>query len=603
MDKNTVVGFGLIFLIMVAWFFVTMPSEEERAAAKIAEEIRQDSLAQLDAFADNEPQSITSSNQQSNFNQPEIQSNDKSEISAPLTGLFSTATSNEQTEFTVKTPLYTAVFSNRGAGPVTFTLAEYNEWNGTPYQLISDTSKSAYNFGFLTTENQNIDTQNLLFSQVTSGNSFTINEGDTKELQYSLQLSDGRQIVYTYTFFGDNYEMDLDVQFVGISDFIIGRAVDFGWTSRLKSSEKDKKQENLEASAYVYLGDELEKFKLDEPGRKEDTFNGNIDWAATRTKFFTQFTKPKHATEGAFLTGEMNGEADDPLTKHHYTSAITSVIPDNGILSYQLFVGPMKYYELKKVDEHAYDMVEVGYKWLRWFSDPFVRFIVIPFFTFFSGFISNYGVLVIIFAASVKLILSPLTFKSYKSMAAMRELQPQLKVIQDKYKDNPQKQQQETMKVYKKNKVNPLGGCLPNLLQFPILITLWRFFQNSIILRQEEFLWASDLSAPDYIINLPFTIPFLGDAIGGFVLLMSIAMMFQSKLTGGMSGSGASNPMAQQMKVLQYIFPVMLLFIFNSFASGLSLYYLVFNVLSIAQQLYINKTISKSSDTVPAKAK
>jgi YidC/Oxa1 family membrane protein insertase len=187
-------------------------------------------------------------------------------------------------------------------------------------------------------------------------------------------------------------------------------------------------------------------------------------------------------------------------------------------------------------------------------------------------------------------------------MAAMKELQPQLKEIQDKYKDNPQKQQQETMKIYKKNKVNPLGGCLPNLLQFPILITLWRFFQNSILLRQEEFLWASDLSAPDYIINLPFSVPFLGDAIGGFVLLMSLAMVFQSKLTGGMSGGGGSNPMAQQMKVLQYIFPVMLLFIFNSFASGLSLYYLIFNVLSIAQQLYINKTLGKGKETVPAKA-
>lgn len=598
MDKNTVVGFGLIFLIMVAWFFVTMPSEEERAAAELAERARQDSLAQIDAYSEQD-QNVPSPTTEP---QVEFRANDQEEITTPKTGLFAASATTEQKELTVSTPLYTVVFSNRGAGPVSLTFTEFNEWNGTPFQLIADTLKSAYNFGFLTTENQNIDTQNLLFEQVTAGNSLNVGEGESKELQYALQLSDGRQIVYTYTFFADNYEIDLDVQFVGLSDFIIGKAVDFGWTSRLRSSEKDKKQESIDASAYVYLGEELEKFKVDEPGREENNFNGNIDWVATRTKFFTQFIKPEHVTEGAFLTGEMNGNADDPLTKHHYTASITSVIPSNGSLSYQLFIGPLKYYELKKIDEHAYDMVEVGYKWLRWFSDPFVRFIVIPFFTFFSGFISNYGVLVIIFAASVKLILSPLTFKSYKSMAAMRELQPQLKEIQDKYKDNPQKQQQETMKLYKKNKVNPLGGCLPNLLQFPILITLWRFFQNSIVLRQEEFLWASDLSAPDYIINLPFSIPFLGDAIGGFVLLMSVAMMFQSKLTGGMSGSGANNPMAQQMKVLQYIFPVMLLFIFNSFASGLSLYYLIFNVLSIVQQLYINKTLSKGKDTKPAKA-
>lgn len=599
MDKNTATGLGLIFLIMVAWFVVSMPSEEERAA-QIAERARQDSLAQIEATEIDSPNTFPEDQQE--LQQPTIREDESQEIKTPQTGLFSTSEVSEKSEFTVTTPLYTAVFSNRGAGPVSFTFSEYDTWAGAPYQLISDSSKSAYNFGFLTTENYNVDTQNLLFTQLNSGFSLTVAEGDTRELKYALQLSDGRQIVYTYTFISDTYEIDLDVEFIGVRDYIIGNAVDFGWNSKLNSSEKDKKQEGIDAAAYVFLGDELEKFKVDESGRQESNFNGNIDWTATRTKFFTQFIKPLHPTESAFVTGEVTGEMDDPQTKHKYTSAITSSIPDNGVLSYKLFVGPLKYHDIKKVDEHAYDMVEVGYNWLRFFSDPFVRFIVIPFFTFFSGFISNYGILVIIFAASIKLVLSPLTFKSYKSMAAMRELQPQLKELQDKYKDNPQKQQQETMKLYKKNKVNPLGGCLPNLLQFPILITLWRFFQNSILLRQEEFLWASDLSAPDYIINLPFTIPFLGDAIGGFVLLMSIAMMFQSKLTGGMSGSGGgSNPMAQQMKVLQYIFPVMLLFIFNSFASGLSLYYLIFNVLSIAQQLYINKTLNKGKD-VPAKA-
>ncbi|MGA0233408.1 MAG: membrane protein insertase YidC, partial [Saprospiraceae bacterium] len=229
-------------------------------------------------------------------------------------------------------------------------------------------------------------------------------------------------------------------------------------------------------------------------------------------------------------------------------------------------------------------------------SDPFVRFIVIPFFNIMGGFISNYGVLVIIFAASVKLILSPLTFKSYKSMAAMRELQPLMKEIQEKYKNDPQKQQKATMDLYRKNKVNPLGGCLPMLLQFPILITLWRFFQNSILLRQESFLWASDLSAPDFIINLPFGIPFLGDQIAGFVILMAISMGLQSKLTGGASGGGAaSGAMAQQMKIMQYLLPFMMLFIFNNFASGLSLYYLIFNVLSILQQLYINKNTHKAA--------
>ncbi len=593
MDKNTATGLGLIFLLMIGWFFVTMPSEEERAA-QLRERAAQDSLAQIEA-AQQAQDTIADSPES---NQPTLrESEDNPRVNVPTSGIFANSATTEQSEFIVETPLYTIVFSNRGAGPTSLYLKEYNAWDGQPVQMIRDTTRSAYNIGFLSTENLNVDTQNLLFTPLASGSSMTLNNGDSKELSYALELGDGRQIVYTYTFNAENYEIDFKAKFVGVSDYIVGRAVDFGWNSPLNSTEKDKKQEGMETAAYVYLGDELEKFKADEPGRIEDTFNGNVQWTATRTKFFTQFIKPMHQTEGAILTGEMTGELDEPLTKHRYTSAVTSNIPADGVLSYKLYLGPLKYYDIKEVDEHAYDMVEVGYNWLRFFSDPFVRFIVIPFFTFFSQFISNYGVLIIIFAATVKLILSPLTFKSYKSMAAMRELQPQLKELQDKYKDNPQKQQQETMKLYKKNKVNPLGGCLPNLLQFPILITLWRFFQNSILLRQEEFLWASDLSAPDYIINLPFSIPFLGDAIGGFVLLMSAAMVVQSKLTGGMSGSGANNPMAQQMKVLQYIFPVMLLFIFNNFASGLSLYYLIFNVLSILQQLYINKTLGTGKET------
>lgn len=173
-------------------------------------------------------------------------------------------------------------------------------------------------------------------------------------------------------------------------------------------------------------------------------------------------------------------------------------------------------------------------------------------------------------------------------MAAMKELQPMMKEIQEKYKDDPQKQQKETIALYRKMKVNPLGGCLPMLLQFPILITLFFFFQNSMIIRQQSFLWADDLSAPDYILNLPFTIPLLGDQLAGFVLLMSAAMFLQSKVSGGMS-AGAAPAGGPNMKVFMYMIPFVLLFVFNNFASGLSLYYLVYNVLSIAQQSLINK--------------
>ncbi|HBQ58947.1 MAG TPA: hypothetical protein DD671_04805 [Balneolaceae bacterium] len=602
MDKNTATGFVLIFLLMLGWFYFTMPSEEELAQRQRDQAV-QDSLALIEQNRQDslEQDQDEVAAQEDDFSRQEsIGQEDDDEV--VVQGLFAQFQDTVQQKIKVTTPLYTAIFNNKGAGPSSFKLNQYDTWDGRPVQLIDDTTRSAYNIGFLSEENYNIETQNIYFDQVTRGSSITIAEGEQREIRYELILDDGREVQVTYLLNGENYEVDVDVQFIGLQDYIIGGDIDFGWTAPLNFTEKDPTQDALETAAYVYAGGELEKFKLDEAGREETTINGNIDWTSTKTKFFTQVIKPLSPTDAAMLTGEVTGEADNANTDHRYTSSIRTNLDDQGAVSFRLYLGPLKYRELTQIDEHAYDMVDVGWSWLRWFSDPFVRWMVIPFFEFMSGFTSNYGIIIIVFASLVKLVLSPLTYKSYKSMAAMGELQPQMKEIQEKYKDNPQKQQKATMDLYRKNKVNPLGGCLPNLLQFPILITLWRYFQNSIMIRQEEFLWAGDLSAPDYIFTLPFEIPFLGDQIAGFVLLMTAAMMVQSKLTGGMSGGGGSSPMAGQMKMLQYIFPVMLLFIFNNFAAGLSLYYLIFNVLSILQQFFIKRSLHGDKEDKPAKA-
>ncbi|MDR9419280.1 membrane protein insertase YidC [Gracilimonas sp.] len=602
MDKNTVTGFVLIFLLMLGWFYFTMPSEEELARQR-QEQATQDSLAQIEQNRQDSLEQVAQPEEAEPERQETNISEEQDEV-AEVKGLFANSPVTEEKELKVSTPLYDVTFTNRGAGPSSFLLNEYLTWNRrSPVQLIDDTTRSAYNIGFLSTENYNVETQNILFEQVTRGSSINIAAGEQREVRYELDLDDGRRVIITYVLNGNNYEIDADVQFVGLRDYVIGGSIDFGWTAPLNFTEKDPTQDALETAAYVYAGGELEKYKLDEAGREENTINGNIDWASTKTKFFTQIIKPLSPTDAALLTGEVTGSIDNANTEHRYTSSIRTDLDEQGNASFQLYLGPLKYRELTKIDEHAYDMVDVGWSWLRWFSDPFVRWMVIPFFEFMSRFTSNFGVIIIVFASLVKLVLSPLTYKSYKSMGAMSELQPQMKEIQEKYKDNPQKQQKATMDLYRKNKVNPLGGCLPNLLQFPILITLWRYFQNSIQLRQEEFLWAGDLSAPDYIFNLPFEIPFLGDQIAGFVLLMTAAMMVQSKLTGGMSGGGGTSPMAGQMKVLQYIFPIMLLFIFNNFAAGLSLYYLIFNVLSIVQQFFIKRSLhADKEDKEVAKA-
>jgi YidC/Oxa1 family membrane protein insertase len=590
---------------MIAWAYFSMPSQEELQQRQ-AEQARQDSIAavQADTQARNQQQ-LQSQNQPAETDTAVSQDaqigQSQDDSTAVEMGIFSRASQQDTSSTVVETPLYKSEFTNLGAGPSTFTLKEHLTWDHKPIQMINDTSRSAYSLGFLTSENYNVETDKLLFEQITPGNSLNLQENDSTQLKYALNISDGKRIVYTYTLQGDSYEIDLDVTFEGLERDIIGSTVDFGWQSQLNLTEKDPEQETLLLSAYIHTGGEREQLLLSESGREEKNYNGSVRWVASRTKFFTQVIKSDTPTEGALLIGEVTDAANQAKADYHYETYLTNRIPADGTVSYKMYAGPLAYHALENFDETAYGMVDVGYWGTRWFADPLVRWIIIPYFDFFGDFMSI-GMAIILFGILVKMVLYPLTKKSYKSMAAMKDLQPQMKELQEKYKDEPKKQQEATMKLYKKAKVNPLGGCLPNLLQLPILITLWRFFQNSILILQEEFLWANDLSAPDYILSLPFDIPFLGDQLAGFVLLMSAAMMVQSKVTGGIGGPGGGGgaPGGINMKALQYIFPVMLLFIFNNFAAGLSLYYLVYNVVSIAQQLLINRQLEQEKELTEA---
>lgn len=572
---------------MMAWSYWSMPSQEELERQRL-EQVRRDSLAQLEP---EELQRLTTLSE----------TNPETGVAAgsgqPQRGLFASSLATDTIRTRVVTPLYEAVFTTVGGGPSEIGFKDYVTWDGKSVQLISDTTRSAYSLGFLTRESLNIETNQLMFRPLfEAGTSadpdqnpvVTLTEEESLELAYELPLENGSAIRYIYLLNGTNHEMDLVVELDGVQQEIVGNAVDLGWKPRMNFTEKDLTQDGQYVSSYVRAGGELERLKLMEPGRNESRVNGTIEWVATKTKFFTQIIKPVAPTEGAVLTGEMTGDLKDALTRHAYDAAVTVDISETDRLGFQLYVGPISYYALRNFEESTYGITEIGYAWMRWFAEPLVKWMIIPFFTFTSQYIANYGVLIILFGFLVKVILTPLTLSSFRSMAAMRELQPQIAEIQSKYKENPQKLQQETMKMYRQNKVNPLGGCLPMLLQFPILITLWTYFQSSILLRQKDFLWASDLSAPDYLVSLPFAIPFLGDQIAGFVVLMSASIILQTKVSGSMTGA-PTTPGAPNMKIFMYIMPVMLLFFFNNFASGLSLYYLVFNVLSIGQQAYINR--------------
>jgi YidC/Oxa1 family membrane protein insertase len=604
LDKNTVTGLLLIFLLTIMWAWFTMPSQEEIERQR-QEQIRQDSIAaaQIDEADPADPQADTIDRARTDRT-AELQEREPEAVSEterrPSRGIFGETAISDTTFATLRTPLYEIKLTNLGAGPSTYTLLGHKTWDQDLMQMIGDTTRSAYSLGFLSTQNYNIETDELLFEPLFEDQQIELSAGESQTLSYRLSVGEESSILFHYTFFADQYAFEVDIEMNNMEPHISGTNVDFGWKAPLNLSEMDRVQDARNSMAYTFAGNVLEKFQVESMGRNEQRINGTIDWVSSRTRFFGQYIKPVTHSNASTMIGELDGEPDDPQTLHHYQVFIQSNFVSNPVLTYELYAGPLRYYDLREFDDSAYDVVEIGYALFRWFADPLVRYAIIPFFAFGSMFISNYGILIILFGVIIKLLLFPLTQKSFKSMAAMRELQPQLKELQEKYKDDPQKQQKETIALYKRAKVNPLGGCLPMLLQFPILITLFFFFQNSMLIRQESFLWASDLSAPDYIFSLPFSIPLLGDQVAGFVLLMSAAMFLQTKVTGGMS-SGAAPSGGPNMKVFMYIMPVMLLFIFNNFAAGLSLYYLVYNVLSVAQQFVINKQIkSDKPDEVKA---
>uniref|UniRef100_UPI000A81071A YidC/Oxa1 family membrane protein insertase n=1 Tax=Rhodothermus marinus TaxID=29549 RepID=UPI000A81071A len=247
----------------------------------------------------------------------------------------------------------------------------------------------------------------------------------------------------------------------------------------------------------------------------------------------------------------------------------------------------MEYFRLARYDLGLYDMVDYGWDAFEWMTRPLAKFVFIPLFTLLGRLLGNYGLAIIVFALLVKIALYPLTRASFRNMAKMRELQPELEAIREKYADNPQKQQEAMMKLYREKKINPLGGCLPMLLQWPVLIALWQYFQQSLIVRQQAFLWAKDLSAPDPILHLPFKIPLYGDFVAGFTLLMGISMIIQMRIQ---SASTPSNP---QTKILTYVFPVFIFAIFNRLSSALNLYYLCYNIFSAIQQFWINRSLER----------
>ena len=503
----------------------------------------------------------------------------------PSDAALAGATQGEARTITVESDLYTAEFSTKGGTLTSFILKDYKKFDQeTPVQLVDTSKAGALALVFTTPQSHNVDTRALYFEPSTDEDVLSV-AGDSATLSFTARLGSGL-LRQTYVFKPETYEVGFYVQQEDAASFSTREGYELVWDGGVPFSEGGTEDEAMHAGAYARSGGEVESITLQDGDYAERTLSGTVDWGAVKNKYFTATVIPSEPTRGAELIGEQVG-VGDALTPEDFTVRLLMPPAASGEADvYRLYLGPLEFYHITDYGLGLYDMVDYGYDMFEWVTRPLAKFVFIPVFAFLSTFIPSYGIIIIIFAFLVKLVLFPLTKSSYKNMARMRELQPKMQAIKEQHGDNPQKQQEAMMRMYKETGINPLGGCLPMLFQWPVIIALWQFFQQSIEIRQESFLWANDLSAPDVILGLPFSIPFYGDYVAGFTALMAVSMVFQMRL----QTNPASNP---QAKVFMYVMPIMLFFFFNRLAAGLSLYYLCYNVLTAFQQQYINKSLEK----------
>jgi YidC/Oxa1 family membrane protein insertase len=591
-DRNAITAsilIGLILVVWMTWLSPEPPPQNEPVPADGTEQLGE--VGQADArttapgeelpFADEDPTTVL----------PGVSSD----------SLLAAAQTGEEREIVVQNDLYTATFSTKGATLTGFELRTYTKFDQeTPVEIVSQEEAGALGLLFTTARSANLDTRTLYFEPVGGmpGDTIRVGEGGAT-LAFEAQLGDG-VLRQTYTFAPETYEVGLDVAATGTA-LMTRDGYELFWDGGLPFSEGDPEDEALRSGAFARSGGELEGVELNGDLEGYERLSGLVDWVAVKDKYFTAVVMPSEETRGAELEGEAYGGEGTGLPVWENFEARLLMPALDAAHSYRLYIGPMEYGRISDYDLGLYDMVDLGWDFFEIITRPLARFIFVPAFTYLGAVLPNYGLAIIALAFLIKLVLFPLTRSSYRSMAKMRELAPKMQEIKEEYPDDPQKQQAAMMKMYKETGANPIGGCVPMLLQYPIIIALWQYLPQSIQIRQQGFLWANDLSAPDVILDLPFTIPFYGDFVAGFTVLMGLSMVVQMKIQ--MTPQATSNP---QMKIMMYVFPIMIFVIFNRFASGLSLYYLCYNVFTAIQQVFINKEIhaeqeKKEAEAPPAK--
>ncbi len=571
MDRNTVIGFVLIALLLFGMLFMNNRSSQALQEQKKREA---DSIAalekkQIDSQAVKKDIAKTDSLQQEKTKQ--------------ATGTLKLAQSEELT--VVENDVVKITFTSKGAQPQTVELKKFETPDGKPVVLLAGSfNKLGYDFNNPSANNGTLKSTDLNFIKT----GVQENADKSKTITYSIQDSSGNNIItHQYVIRPDEYMIDFTVTLGGADKLTTNGTMNLLWKNEIPQAEKNITYEKQQAHiCYVENG----KYDFSALGRGGDeSFEKPLDWVAINPQFFVSTI----AAKNKFQSGNINwvNPADSLKLVAQTTANLRVAVPSNGVLPFQLYYGPNDYNILDKYGNNMHQIVTYG-------SGPFsfVKYInrhfLLPIWDFIRKYVTSYGIVILLLTLIIRLITSPILYKSYLSGAKMKVLKPDVDALKAKLTDkNGQLDQQafsmEQMKLWRSAGVSPLGGCIPALLQIPIFMSLYYFFQANISLRGQSFLWAKDLAAYDSILQLPFNIPFYGDHVSLFTLTATITSLLIS-LYSMSNMQDNSNPV---MKYMPYIFPVLLLGVFNNLPSALTWYYTVSNTITLLLQIVIQKYI------------
>jgi YidC/Oxa1 family membrane protein insertase len=584
-DPNSIIGFVLIFGILLWIMWQNQPTEADIAADKVKKElVIQDAKtkeAQANVIA--EPTVITAGD-----------TLQLAQLQKSLGDFAYSATlpSAKESYTTIENKLVKLKIANKGGYIVEATLKNFErfrEGSGQLVKLIKD-NNAHLNVQLLTSDNRTLNTKDLYFEPTLTKN------GEDQILSMRLKAGANEYLEYKYVLKADDYMLDFDIHSQGLNKVLnASKPLKLEWDLKSYTNEKSMTTENRYSEMYY----EHEDGKSDYLGLGSDESETveDVSYIAYKQHFFSSILLTDTPFEKAELYS--NNLVKDEATDTIFTKQFKATIPlafKNGEIDEKMnwYYGPTDYKLLKSYDRNIEDIVALGWGIFGWIN----RHAFIPVYGFLSMFIQH-GWAIVLFTILVKLVLSPITYKSFLSQAKMKVLRPEINELGEKFKKDPMKKQQETMKLYNKAGVNPMAGCVPGLLQMPVFYALFQFFPSAIGLRQEGFLWANDLSSYDSIYELPFHIPAYGNHISLFPILASIAIFFYMKMTTGDQQMAQPQQegmpdMAKMMKIMIYVSPLMMLFFFNSYASGLSLYYFVSNSITIGIMLVIKNYIIDS---------